>query len=278
SSSVARPRSQRPRDAVVQQDMRKPRAPRRPAGEPDAPPRGRADWKGHIAFGLVEIPVTLRHAERRADELHFSLIDRRHRAPVGNLRVNKATGEEVPWSEIVKGYEHAPDEYVLLDESELAGANVEATHTIEILDFVEAAAIDPAYYADPYLVLPARSKGNAAYVLLREALRRAGRVGVARVVLRTREHLAALTVRGPLLALDLLRWPPELMRPQDVDLPAGALSPGAGARELELAERLVDSLSGDWKPERYKDRYRDDVLALIHRKLKSGETGPVVAP
>jgi DNA end-binding protein Ku len=257
---------------------RPPRRPAREPREPDAPGRGRADWKGHIAFGLVEIPVALRHAERRTDELHFSLVDRRDHAPVGNLRVNKTTGEEVPWPQIVKGYEHEPGEYVLLDESELRQANVEASRSIEILDFVEGSAIDPAFYSDPYLVLPARSKGNVAYVLLRDALRKTGRVGIARVVLRTREHLAALTVRGPLLALDLLRWPHELLRPEDVKLPEGALSSRAGPRELELAEKLVDSLSGHWEPAQYKDRYRDDVLALIHRKVKSGKVEPVVTP
>src|SRR5262249_50115188 len=146
------------------------RAPRRRAAGSGRAAGGRADWKGHIAFGLVEIPVALRTAERRSDALKFTLIDRRDRAPVGNLRVNKTTGEEVPWDQIVKGYEHEKGEYVLLDDSELRQVDVEATRTIEILDFVDESAIDPVYFAEPYHVLPARARGNHAYGLLHAAL------------------------------------------------------------------------------------------------------------
>src|SRR5262249_7855564 len=160
--------------------------------------------------------VALRTAEQRSDTLKFSLIDRRDRAPVGNLRVNKTTGEEVPWGDIVKGYEHEKGEYVLLDESELRQANVEARRTIEIGDFVDAGAIHPVFFAEPYHVLPARERGNHAYSLLHAALERSGKVGVATVVLRTRQHLALLTTRGPLLALILLRWAHELVPVADV--------------------------------------------------------------
>jgi DNA end-binding protein Ku len=238
----------------------------------------RSDWKGHIAFGLVEIPVALRTAERRSRELHFSLIDRRDRAPVGNLRVNKVSGEEVPWSEIVKGYEHEKGEYVLLDESELRRANVEASRTIEIRDFVDAAAIDPVYFSEPYHVLPARAKGNRAYALLHAALEKSGKVGIATVVLRTREHLAALTTRGPLLALLLMRWGHDLVPAEEVKLPADSLSGSVSARELAMAQQLVESMSSDWKPGAYKDTYHEDIMALIQRKVRSGQTGPVSQP
>ncbi len=236
---------------------------------------GRADWKGHIAFGLVEIPVALRTAERRGDALKFSLIDRRDRAPVGNLRVNKTTGEEVPWNEIVKGYQFEKGEYVLLDESELRQVNVEATRTIEILDFVDESAIDPVYFSEPYHVLPARARGNHAYRLLHAALQKSGKAGVATVVLRTRKHLALLTTRGPLLALVLLRWAHELVPAEKVELPEDVETERIPPRELDMAEQLVESMSSDWKPDAYKDTYHEDVMALIQRKVRSGQTGPV---
>jgi DNA end-binding protein Ku len=252
-------------------------APRRRAARGEETPRGRADWKGHIAFGLVEIPVALRSAERRSEELHFSLVDRRDRAPVGNLRVNKTTGEEVPWSEIVKGYEHHKGDFVLLDESELRRVNVEATRTIDIVDFVDASAIHPVYFEEPYHVLPARPRGNRAYALLHAALEATGKVGIATVVLRTRQHLAALTTRGPLLALVLLRWAHELADAASVPLPADSRT-RVPERELAMARQLVESMSSAWTPARYKDTYHADVMQLIRRKIRSGRTGPVNEP
>ena len=239
---------------------------------------GRADWKGHIAFGLVEIPVALRTAEHRRGEVKFSLVDRRDRAPVGNLRVNKTTGEEVPWGEIVKGYEHEKGEFVLLDESELKSVHVEASRTIEIMDFVDADEIDPMYYAEPYYVLPGRERGNHAYALLRDALERSGKVGIAKVMLRTRQHIAALMTRGPLLALILMRWDHELVAPASVPLPEDAGADRVPARELAMAQQLVESMSAEWKPAQYKDTYHEDVMALIQRKVRSGRTGPVNVP
>jgi Ku protein len=151
-----------------------------------------AIWKGFISFGLVEIPVELVTAEV-SHELSFKLFDRRDRAPVGNKRINKVTGEDVPWSEVVKGYEYSDGEYVLLAEQELKAANPEATQTIEILDFVDAADVHPAYFGKPYYLRPSRKRGHKAYCLLHETLQRTGRIGIARVVIRTRQHLAALT-------------------------------------------------------------------------------------
>jgi len=239
---------------------------------------GRADWKGHIAFGLVEIPVALRTAERRSDEVKFHLIDRRDRSPVGNQRISKVTGEPVPWSEIVKGYEHEKGEYVLLDDSELRRANPEASRTIEILDFVKADEVHPVFFAEPYHVLPARAKGNHAYALLREALQRSGRIGIASVVLRTRQHLAALVPRGPLLELVLMRYGHELSELSGLGLPDKELSAKLPPRELDMAEQLMDSMSGKFTPRKYKDTWHEDVMALIERKIRSGQTGPVQVP
>jgi DNA end-binding protein Ku len=235
---------------------------------------GRADWKGHIAFGLVEIPVTLRTAEKRSERVRFHLIDRRDRSPVGNQRVSKATGEPVPWSEIVKGYEHEKGEYVLLDDTELQRANPEASRTIQILDFVDATAVHPVYFSEPYHVLPARAKGNRAYALLRQALERSGKIGVATVVLRTRQHLAALLPRGPVLALVLMRYGQELAEPASLPLP-DELSDKLPPKELEMADRLIESMSGSFAPGRYKDTWHTEVMALIERKIRSGRTGPV---
>jgi len=237
----------------------------------------RALWKGHISFGLVEIPVVLRSAEKREGEVSFKLFDRRDHSPVGNLRVNKNTGEEVPWAEVVKGYEHEPGEVVLVSESELASANVEATHAIEILDFVDAKEIAKLFWSDPYFVLPARSSGQKAYTLLRETLRRTGMVGIARVVLRTRQHLAALTVEGPALVLVILRYAHELVDPESLELPEAKVA-DVPERELEMAEKLVESMSAKWTPEKYKDTWHRDVMALIERKVRSGKVEPIEEP
>ena len=230
-------------------------------------------WKGFISFGLVEIPVELVTAEV-SHELSFKLFDRRDRAPVGNKRINKVTGDDVPWGEVVKGYEYSDGEYVLLAEQELKAANPEATQTIEILDFVDAAEVHPAYFDTPYYLRPSRKRGHKAYRLLHETLERTGRIGIARVVIRTRQHLAALTTRDGALLMSLLRYAHELRSPQEAAMPEDG-EERATKQELAMAERLVDDMSGPWRPEKYKDDYRDDVLAMIERKARSGQLEPV---
>ena len=230
-------------------------------------------WKGFISFGLVEIPVELVTAEVSHD-LAFKLFDRRDRAPVGNKRVNKVTGEEVPWSEVVKGYEYSDGEYVLLADQELRAANPEATQTIEILDFVDEAEVHPAFFDKPYYLRPSRKRGHKAYRLLHETLQRTGRIGIARVVIRTRQHLAAVTTRDGALLISLLRYAHELRSPQDAAMPEDG-DERATKQELAMAERLVDDMTGPWRPEKYADDYRDDVLAMIERKARAGQLGPV---
>ncbi|HTE06822.1 MAG TPA: Ku protein [Planctomycetota bacterium] len=235
-------------------------------------------WKGFVSFGLVEIPVELVTAEV-SHELSFHLFDRRDRTPVGNRRVSKTTGEDVPWSEIVKGYEYSSDEYVLLSDQELRGANAKATGSIEILDFVNAADVHPSFFDKPYYLRPTRKRGHKAYALLHRTLEATGQMGVARVVIRTREHLAGLTTRGPALMLCLLRFAHELREPGSIGLPEGADADVAvSKKELELAERLVEDMTGKWTPDKYKDTYRDDVLAMIERKVKAGKLEPIDAP
>lgn len=234
----------------------------------------RSIWKGSIAFGLVQIPVSLYPAEE-PDELSFHMLDRRNFAPVGYERVNKETGRKVEWKDIVKGYEHAKGEYVVLTDEDFEAANVEATHTIDISDFVEVREIDPMYFDKPYYVAPTKA-GRKAYALLRETLRRSEKAGIAKVVIRTRQHIAALMPRGDALTLMLLRFGHELREPDNLDLPEKNLKKlGVSPKELTMAEKLVEGMVGEFKPERYHDEYRDDLLKLIKKKAKAGEINEV---
>jgi len=230
----------------------------------------RAIWKGSISFGLVTIPVTLDPGARRS-ELKFHMLDGRDDAPVRYVRVNERTGEEVPWEDIVKGYEYEKDSYVIVTDDDFRAANVKATETVDIIDFVRAEEIDPRYFDTPYYLEP-RKEGRKAYALLREALRKSGYVAIAKVVVKTRQHLAAIIVLGDLLLLEQLRYPYELRDPAELDLPSRNLQElGVVEKELEMAGQLVESMVGRWEPEKYKDTYRDDLLALIDKKAKVGE-------
>jgi DNA end-binding protein Ku len=234
----------------------------------------RAFWKGSISFGLVEIPVTLRPA-LQSDDLSFTLLNRKDFAPVGYKRYDKSTGREVSWDQIVRGYEYEPDEYVVLSDDELRSANAKATQTVEIVEFVEGAEIDPLYFDTPYYVEP-QKRGSKSYALLREALRKSGKVGIARVVLRTRQHVAALLVRGEALVLNLLRYAHELRPAADLDVPAKAT--GVSPREVHMAEQLIDGMAASWRPEEFRDEYRDDVMALVKKKIKAHQTHTIVEP
>ncbi len=236
----------------------------------------RAIWKGSISFGLVNIPVALFSAENRSEELNFHMLDRRDMAPVGYKRINKTTGEDVPWDEIVKGYEYEDGSYVVVTDEDFIRANVEATRTVEILDFVEGKEIDPAFFEKPYYLAPANKAANKGYALLRETLRRTGKVGIAKVVIRTREYLAALISHGPVMLLDVMRYGYEVREASEVDVPPEDLKKlGVTDKELQLAETLVDQMVTDWDPSKYKDTYREDVLALIRKKVEAGETREV---
>jgi len=235
-----------------------------------------AIWKGSISFGLVTIPVTLYPAEERRD-LSFRMLDRRDLTPVKQLRVNARTGKEVAWGEIVKGYELEDGRFVVVTEEDFRAADVEATRTIDVLGAVCADEIDPAYYDKPYHLEPALS-GRKAYALLRETLRRTKRVALAKVVIRTRQHLAALVPHGPLLMLEILRYPHELRAADTLKLPpADITEAGLTETDLAIAAQLVEIISRPFDPsaEEYRDTYRDAVLALIERKA---EGGAVAAP
>ena len=230
-------------------------------------------WTGTISFGLVNIPVTM-HSGEASNDLRFTMLDRRDFSPIGYRKINKNTGEEVPNHQIVKGFKYAPDEYVSLSDDDFKKASPERTQRIDISAFVDANRIDPALFDRPYLLEPA-ARSVKAYALLREAMRRSGKVGIASVVLRARQHLAALLARGPVLSLELLRYPDELRDPADLHLPDMNLHHlDITEAELKMAERLIEELSAPWRPEEYKDEYRDELLAFIEAKAKAGKTLP----
>jgi DNA end-binding protein Ku len=235
----------------------------------------RSFWKGSLSFGLVEIPVRLQPATVSHD-LAFTLLDRRNFAPVGNRRYNKNTGREIEWNDVVRGYEYEPDQYVVLSDEELKSVNVKATESIEILEFVPGDSIDSVYFDTPYYVEPMK-KASKSYALLRAALERTGRVGIARVVLRTRQHTAALIVRESALVLNLLRYAHELRSTDDLELP-DAKSVKLSDAELRMAERLIGEMEGAWNPDRFQDEYHDEVLALVDRKVRSGQMHAVLEP
>lgn len=238
----------------------------------------RTIWKGSISFGLVNIPVALYPAEQR-EELHFTMLDSRDMSPIGYKRINKRTGEEVVWEQIVKGYEHDKDQYVVLGEEEFRRANVKATQTVEILDFVKTEEVPSLYYDRPYYLGPVQKTGEKGYALLRETLERTGRVGIARVVLRNRQHLAMVAPHGDVLVLNLLRFHYELRDAKDVKAPGRDLAAlRISSRELDMAQRLVEDMATPWDPSKYRDEYRDDLLRVVEEKVAAGKTLELEAP
>lgn len=234
----------------------------------------RAIWKGSLAFGLVHIPVQLVSAEV-SNDLSFHLLDKRDLGPVGYERINKSSGKKVAWSDIVRGYEHTKGEYVVLSDRELAAANVEATHTVDILSFVDGATIDRMFFDKPYYLVPDK-QGKKAYELLRETLEKSGRVGIGKIVIRTRQRLAAIVPRERSLAIVLLRYAHEVKTEKDLELPSlDKKSTAPSSRELALAEKLVEGMVEEWDPTQYEDEYRDDVIALVKRKVKAGQVNTV---
>lgn len=229
----------------------------------------RTIWKGAISFGLVHVPIVV-HAATRPQRLDFDWIDRRDDAPVGYQRINKRTGKPVASEDIVKGYEYEKGEYVYMNDEDFKRANVAATQTVEIQGFVDAAEVPIYYYDTPYYLAPDR-RGEKGYVLLREVLRQAGRLGLARVVLHTRQYLCALLPQGDALMLITLRYAGEILSADDLDLPAGKTAAPA-ARERDMALRLVEDMTGPWDPQAYRDDYREDLLAAIEKKIKAGRT------
>ena len=226
-------------------------------------------WTGSISFGLVNIPVSLVTAEQR-DELDFTLLDKRDSSPIGYQKISKRTGKPVPGDRIVRGVEHTDGRYVIVSDADLRRASPERTQRIDVLAFVEAAAIPPLYFDRPYYLEPARG-GERGYALFREALRRSGKVAVASVVVKTRQHLAAVLVHDRVLVLDVLRYASELRDPSKLRVPGTNLKAlRIPDRELKMAERLVAEMTDDWDPSKYHDEYRDELLAFIKKRGRAG--------
>jgi len=234
-------------------------------------------WKGAISFGLVHIPVAL-YSATTDHGIDFDWLDKRTMDPVGYKRINKKTGKEIAREQIVKGIEYEDGEYVVLSDKEIAAAYPKTTQTIEIETFVPADGIPFVYLERPYYVAPI-NRGAKVYALLRETLQRSGRVGVARVVIQTKQHLAVLVPSGPGLVLNLLRWGADIRPWTDLPLPAeDAKKAGLSERELKMAKELVEDMSTDWDPGEFKDEFKDEILRLVDKKVKAGQTETVTQP
>ena len=230
-------------------------------------------WKGAISFGLVNVPVELHSAKKRSTELDMTMLDKRDLAPVGYQRVNKSTGKEVPWADVVKGYEYEDDKYVVLSDEDFRRANPEAAKTVDIQAFVDLIDIAPQYFDTPYDLVPGK-RGEKAYALLRDTLKKAGKAGIAAVVIRTKQYLAALMAQDDILVLNTLRYHDELKDPSELEVPVARVS----TKELDVAMRLVEDMADEWNPERYRDTFRDDLLKRIDEKVKAGQTEEITEP
>ncbi|WGT61504.1 Ku protein [Variovorax paradoxus] len=240
-------------------------------------PAPRVLWKGAISFGLVHIPVAL-YSATTSQSIDFDWLDKRTMDPVGYKRINKKTGKEIARENIVKGIEYEDGEYVVLSDKEIADAYPKTTQTIEIETFVPANGIPFLYLERPYYVAPI-NRGAKVYALLRETLQRSGRIGVARVVIQTKQHLAALVPVGPGLVLNLLRWGTDIRPWTELPLPSeDAKKAGLNEREIKMAEQLVEDMSADWDPDEYKDEFKDEILRLVDRKVAAGQTETVTQP
>ncbi|MES2758959.1 MAG: Ku protein [Pseudomonadota bacterium] len=237
----------------------------------------RSMWKGAISFGLVHIPVEMYPAVREHG-LDLTMLDRRDFSPVGFKRYNKNNQKEVTWDDIVKGYEYTAGEYVVLSDEDLRRANPEATGTIDILAFVDAEEVPLLYYEQPYYLAPGKG-GDKVYALLRETLRSAGKIGIATVVIRVKQHLAALVCVGDTIVLNTLRFADEIRETDELKIPtASSKTAAVSDKELKMAMALVEGMSEEWKPEQYHDTYREDVLALVEQKVKAKETKTITMP
>src|SRR5690348_12924904 len=221
----------------------------------------RSIWTGAISFGLVTVPVKLYSAVQRKT-VRFHQLDSADGVRISQRRVNPATGEEVPWERLVKGYEIGPDRYVMIDPSELEALDPKKTRTIDIEDFVELSDIDPVYYDHPYYLAPGAG-GAKPYRLLLEAMEQTGKVAIATVVIRSKQHLVALRPMGDVLGMATMLFPDEVVDPQRIDDVPSADDVEVSERELRIAKQLVESLAAGFEPDKYRDVYRDEVLSLI---------------
>ena len=223
----------------------------------------RSMWKGSIAFGLVNIPVEL-YSATRDHRPKFRLLHAKDEEPVKYERVCQKEGKPVAWEDLVKGYEYAKGQFVVLTKDDFKTAALEKTKTIDILDFVDPNDVDERYFETPYYLQPGKG-ADRAYVLLREALRTSGRMGIAKMILRDAQHLAAVEAIGDALVLTMMRFSDELADLKEFSFPGKVEVRPA---ELKMAQQLIDNLASEWKPEKYNDEYKDNLLRVINAKLK----------
>ena len=237
----------------------------------------RAIWKGSISFGLVNIPIALYPATRR-EELRFRLLRKSDLSPVNYKRVAEKDGKEVPWDQIVKGYEYEKGKYVVLQDEDFQRVDLEATQTVDIQDFVDVDEIDPMFFYKPYYLEPQKG-GDKAYALLRDALHDSKKVGVAKVVIKTRQYLAGVKPEDGALVLELMHFADELADTEKLHVPKKV---EVGKREMNMAKSLIDSMSSKWNPSKYRDDYREALMEVIEEKVEAGgkeiEEKPKKAP
>ncbi len=237
----------------------------------------RAIWKGSISFGLVNIPIALYPATRR-EEFKFRLLRKSDLSPVNYKRVAEKDGKEVPWDQIVKGYEYEKGKYVVLKDEDFERVDLEATQTVDIQDFVHVDEIDPMFFYKPYYLEPQKG-GDKAYALLRDALEDSKKVGIAKVVIKTRQYLAGVKPEDGALVLELMHFADELADAGKLHVPKKV---EVGKREMNMAKSLIDSMSSKWNPEKYHDDYREALMEVIEEKVETGgkeiEEKPKTAP
>jgi DNA end-binding protein Ku len=233
-------------------------------------------WTGTLSFGLLNIPVSLMSGERKVD-ISFRMLDSRDRKPIRFERVNAETGEEVPWKDIVKAFEYDKGSYVVVEKEDIASAAPQTHESVDVEAFVDRDEIGIRFYEKPYILVPGK-KAEKGYVLLRDTLASTGKVGVARVVIRTREYLCAVVPEGDALVLMMLRYPQELVEPDEYKLPTGKASDyRITAKEREMAESLIGSMSATWTPGDYHDEFRKRLEAIIKKRIKArGATTKIV--
>jgi DNA end-binding protein Ku len=227
-------------------------------------------WKGAISFGLLHAPVTLYPAIRK-DDIDFDWLERKTLQPVGYKRVVKESGKEVDKDNVVKAIRQEDSSYVVLSDEEIKSANVKSGHTIDIVSFAEAQELPFLYFETPYFVAPIKG-GEKVYALLREALLSTKKVGIALIVLHNKQHLAALIPTARAIVLNTLRWAVEVKDPDELELPpAGAEQANIKPKELAMAGQLIESMAEPWDPAQYRDTFRDDIMALVNKKIAEGK-------
>lgn len=225
-------------------------------------------WKGSISFGLVNIPIAL-YPATHTEDIKFRLLRNKDLSPVNYKRVAEADGKEVPWDQIVKGYEYEKGKFVVLKEEDFKRVDIEATQTVDIQTFVKLDEVNPVFFDKPYYMEPQKG-GDKAYVLLRDSLRASERIGIATVVIKTRQHLAAVKAQDKGLMLELMHFADELRDVADFKVPRDTK---LTKKEMDMASALIDSMTGEWDPEAYKDEYREALEDMVAKKIKQGDKG-----